>query len=223
MAPVLNELRGTFEKSSSYKIAIDYMPVGQLQGRIRDGEAADVIVVIESFLEPLTKAGKIESATRIANSSVGVVVKAGAPKPDVSSREALKRSLLAAKSVAFGDPKTGGAGAIFFAGVIEKLDIAKEVGAKAKLITGNGAAVSEAVAKGEAEIGVSQVSELMLVPGVDFVMPIAPELKQFKGEGEVSAAIIKGSKEPQAAATFVKFLSSPEAARVIRAKGMQPG
>jgi molybdate transport system substrate-binding protein len=84
-----------------------------------------------------------------------------------------------------------------------------------------GASVSEAVVEGEAEFGVGQVSELMTVPGVDFVTPIATELQQFKAE--VSAAVVKGSREPQAAAAFIRFLISPEAARVIRAKGMQPG
>jgi len=222
MFPILNELRGTFEKSSGHNLTIEYMGAGQLQNRIQNGEAADAIVVIETFSEPLAKAGKIEPATRVANSSIGVVVKAGAPKPDVSNGEALKRTLLAAKSVAYID---GGPVGIFFAGLIERLGIAREMKAKAKLQTGSppmgGASVAEAVVKGEAELGVGQVSELMTVPGVAFVTPIATELQQFKSE--VSAAVVKGSREPQAAAAFIRFLISPEAARVIRAKGMQPG
>jgi molybdate transport system substrate-binding protein len=224
MATILNELRRTFEKSSGHTLAIEYMSAGQVQNRIQNGEAADAIVVLETFSEPLAKAGKIEPVTRVANSSVGVVVKTGAPKPDVSNREALKQTLLAAKSVAYIDPRNGAPGGIFFAGVIEGLGIATEVMAKAKLQTGSppmgGASVAEAVAKGEAELGVGQVSELMTVPGVEFVTPIATELQQFKAE--VSAAVVKGSREPQAAAAFIKFLISPEAAPVIRAKGMQP-
>jgi len=225
MFPILNELRGTFEKSSGHNLTIEYMGAGQLQNRIQNGEAADAIVVIETFSEPLAKAGKIEPATRVANSSVGVVVKAGAPKPDVSNGEALKRTLLAAKSVAYVDPRTGSPVGIFFAGLVERLGITMEMMAKAKLQTGSppmgGASPSEAVVKGEAELGVGQVSELMTVPGVDFVTPIATELQQFKSE--VSAAVVKGTREPQAAAAFITFLISPEAARVIRAKGMQPG
>ena len=225
MFPILNELRGTFEKSSGHNLTIEYMGAGQLQNRIQNGEAADAIVVIETSSEPLAKAGKIEPATRVANSSIGVVVKAGAPKSDVSNGEALKRTLLAAKSVAYVDPRTGSPVGIFFAGLIERLGIAMEMMAKAKLQTGSppmgGASPSEAVVKGEAELGVGQVSELMTVPGVDFVTPIATELQQFKAE--VSAAVVKGSREPQAAAAFIRFLISPEAARVIRAKGMQPG
>ena len=150
----------------------------------------------------------------------GVAVRAGAPKPDISSVEGFRRSLLAAKSIVYADPAQGGASGIHFARVLERLGIAEEMKPKTTLIPGAGAA--EVVVNGEADIAVSGTMDLLRVPGAEFVGPLPTEL-QNTSDFVYFAAILAGAKEPELGKALIKHLQAPPAARLIKAKGMEAG
>ena len=160
------------------------------------------------------------NVTVLARSGIGVAVRKGAPKPDISSPDALKRTLLAAKSIAYVDPASGGASGIHFAKVLDRLGIANEM--QSKTVFPNPktpAEVGVLVANGEAEIGVHLIQELMSVAGIDIVGPLPGDLQDTT---VFSAAIMTGAKDADAAKALVDFLRTPEAAKVIKAKGMEP-
>jgi molybdate transport system substrate-binding protein len=148
---------------------------------------------------------------------VGVVVKVGTPKPDISSVDAFKKSLLAAKSVAYIDPAAGGSSGIYVSGLLDKLGIGAEVKAKAKLI--HGGAVAEHIAKGEAELGIHQISEILPVKGIVLVGPLPAEIQNYT---VYAAGLGANAKEADAAKALLKALSGPAAAEVLKAKGMEP-
>jgi molybdate transport system substrate-binding protein len=148
-----------------------------------------------------------------------VVVRQGAPKPDISSAEALRSTLLAAKSIAYTDPARGGTTGVHFAKVLERLGIASEI--KPKTVfpkTAGGAAVGVLVANGEAEIGVQQIPELIPVAGIEIVGPLPGDLQNTL---VFAAAIMTDTKEAEAGRALISFLRTPEAAAVIKAKGME--
>ena len=222
MQTALNELAQAFESTTSHKVTISYATAGVLNNRIQGGEFADMTVLPRPVFEALVTGGKIVpgSSSVFAKSTVGVSVRTGAPKPDISSVEAVKRSLLAAKSIVYADPAQGAASGIHFARVLERLGIVEEMRPKTKLISVAGAA--EIVAKGEAEIAVSQTSDLIRVVGADYVGPLPPEL-QNTSDFVFLTGILTGAKESDAAKALIQYLRTPEAARVIKAKGLEPG
>ena len=222
MRAALDDLAPQFERTTGHKLTISYAVAGELRKRIEGGELGDITILPRPWFEPLLTQGKITAGTQIilARSTVGVSVRAGTPKPDISSVEAVRRSLLAAKSIVYGDPAKGGASGVHFARVLEKLGIVEEMKPKTILIPGAGAA--EVVARGEAEIGVSQTIDLIRVAGADYVGPLPPEL-QNTTDFVFSAGVLASAKEPDAAKALIKFLSGADAARVIKAKGMEPG
>jgi molybdate transport system substrate-binding protein len=217
---VLTALATQYEKESGNKLDITYQTVGQHIALIRDGkEEFDVAVLTPDAIDNLAKDGKIVPGTRadLARVGVGVVVKAGTPLPDISTVDAFKRTLLAAKSVAYIDPKAGGSSGIYVAGLLERLGIADQINAKAKLI--HGGAVADHIADGEAEIGVHQISEILPVAGVTLVGPLPAEIQNFT---VYSAGVSAAAKDTAAARALVKFLSGPHALPIIKAKGMEP-
>src|SRR3984957_1526802 len=217
---VLTALAAQYEKESGNKVDITYQTVGQHLALIRDGkEEFDVAVLTPEGIDGLAKEGKVVPGTRadLAKVGVGVVVKAGAPLPDISTDEAFKRALLAAKSVAYIDPKAGGSSGIYVAGLLQRLGIADQVNAKAKLI--HGGAVADHIADGEAEIGVHQISEILPVAGVTLVGPLPAEIQNFT---VYSAGVSTAAKDAATARALVKFLSGPHALPIIKAKGMEP-
>jgi molybdate transport system substrate-binding protein len=217
---VLNALAAQYEKETGNKLDITYQTVGQHLALIRDGkEEFDVAVLTPEAIDGLAKEGKVVPGTRVdlAKVGVGVVVKADAPLPDISTVEAFKKSLLAAKSVAYIDPKAGGSSGIYVEGLLEKLGIAKEVNAKAVLV--HGGAVADQIADGEAEIGVHQISEILPVAGVTLVGPLPPEIQNYT---VYSAGVGRSAKDGIAAHELAKFLSGPHALPIIKAKGMEP-
>jgi molybdate transport system substrate-binding protein len=158
--------------------------------------------------------------TALASAGISVAMLKGAPKPDISSPDALKRTLLAAKSISYVDPASGGASGIHFAKVLDRLGIANEM--QSKTVFPNPktpAEVGVVVANGEAEIGVHLIQELMSVAGIDLVGPLPGDLQATT---VFSAAIMTGAKEAAAAKALVDFLRTPESAKVIKAKGMEP-
>jgi molybdate transport system substrate-binding protein len=217
---VLTALAAQYEKESGNTLAITYQTVGQHVALIRDGkEDFDVAVLTPEAIDALAKEGKIVPGTRadIAKTGVGVVVKKGAPLPDIATVEAFKQTLLAAKSVAYIDPKAGGSSGIYVAKLLEQLGIAAQVNAKAVLVQGG--AVADHIADGEAEIGIHQISEILPVAGTTLVGPLPAAIQNFT---VYSAGVGAAAQNAEAARALVKFLSGPHALPIIKAKGMEP-
>jgi molybdate transport system substrate-binding protein len=216
---VLLALLPDFERTSGHKVTVENDTVGALTKRIAGGEAFDLAVLTPKAVDDLAKEGKFAAGSRVnlARVGVGVVVKDGTPKPDISSVAAFKQALLAAKSVAYIDPAAGGSSGIYVAGLLDKLGIAGEVKPKAKLIPGG--AVAEHVAKGEAELGIHQISEILPVKGVTLVGPLPAEIQNYT---VYAAGIGAHAKESDAAKALLKTLTSPAAAEVLKSKGMEP-
>jgi molybdate transport system substrate-binding protein len=217
---VLNDLVVQYEKETGNKADVTYRTVGQHLKLIAGGEEQfDVAVLTPEAIDNLIKEGKVVSGSRadLAKTGVGVVVRAGTPLPDISTVEAFKRALLAAKSVAYIDPKAGGSSGIYVAKLLEQLGIAKEVNAKAVLVQGG--EVASHVVDGEAEIGIHQISEILAVKGAVLVGPLPAAIQNYT---VYSAGVSAGAGNPAAASGLVKFLSGPHAIPIIKSKGMQP-
>jgi molybdate transport system substrate-binding protein len=208
-----------FEKETGHKVKVENDTVGALTKRIEGGEGFDVAVLTPGAVNELAGKGKFVAGSRVnlGRVGVGVVVKEGAAKPDISSVDAFKKALLAAKSVAYIDPKAGGSSGIYVAGLLDKLGIAAEVNAKAKLI--HGGAVADHIAKGEAELGIHQISEILPVKGIALVGPLPAEIQNYT---VYAAGLGASAKETDAAKALVKALSGPAAADVLKSKGMEP-
>jgi molybdate transport system substrate-binding protein len=218
LSEVWHELQAKFE-ATGHKLILVYAPSGAITKRVTEGEIHDVLFSTTGGIETLTKNGKViaGTGTLIASSGMGVAVLKGAPKPDISTLEKFKQALLAAKAVAYTDPASGGASGAHMAKVLEKLGITKEVNAKAKLARGVPSA--SFVVKGEADLAIQQIPELLGVQGVELVGPLPGDLQNvtpFAGGVHVS------SKNPDAGRALIKFLQSPEAIAVIKAKGLEP-
>ncbi len=207
------ELVPGFERASGHKVANLWVPSVQMMNRLKGGETVDLVIVSAASLDELIKAGIIADRADLAKSGVGVAVKAGAPKPDIRSGEAVKRAVLAAKSIVY---STGPSG-IYLKGLFERMGIAEKIQSKARQVQGEPAGA--VVARGEAEIGFQQVSELLPVPGIDLVGPLPPDIQKIT---VFSAGVHVAAKQSDAARALVKFLRAPAAAPVIRKKGMEP-
>jgi molybdate transport system substrate-binding protein len=216
MRGVMDELLPQFERASGNKVDVSYDPAKLMMERIQRGEAADLLIIGGSGVQELEKSGKIAAGTRrvVSSCGVGIAVKAGAPRPDIGSVDNLKRALLAAKSVAYTEH---GASGIYFSGLIERLGIATEIIAKAARQAGG--LVGEIVAAGRAELAVQQIPELMVVKGVDVVGPLPKEIQQTTVS---SIGIFTNSKVPKEARALHDFLTTADAARVMKAKGHDP-
>jgi molybdate transport system substrate-binding protein len=168
----------------------------------------------------LIKAGRLEagSDTTLARSSVGVAVRKGAPKPDISTPEALKRALLAAKSVSYSNPAFGGASGVHFGKVIERLGITEEMKAKTKFPP-EGGFTARLLITGEAELAVQQIGELISVPDVELVGPLPTDLQSVT---VFAAAVPSAASQPQAAMALIRYLQSSEATAVMKVKGLDP-
>jgi molybdate transport system substrate-binding protein len=222
MIPIMKPLVAGFERETGHKLVVNYGSAGQVTKRLQAGEVVDVAIVQRSVINDLAKQGRITagSIVDIASSSLAVIVRAGTPKPDMSSVDAIRKSLLAAESIAYSNPASGGLSSNHFASLVERLGISEQLKSKTILLPPPGAGVSDLVGKGGAAIGVVQVSDAFGKPSVQFVRPLAKELQvRFV----VAAGIVIGAREPDAAKALVAFLSSPAAAEAIRSKGMEPG
>ena len=221
LSAAYNALVPEFERTTGHKVLTAYGPsMGTTQNaipvRLERGEPADVLILVGYALGELIKQGKVmpDSRVDLVRSKIGVAVKAGAPKPDISSVEALKRALLAAKSVAYSDSASG---VYVSTEMFAKLGIADEMKDKARKIPAT--PVAEIVAKGEAEIGFQQISELKPVAGIDIVGPLPDELQKVT---VFSAGIASVAKEPEAGKALIKFLASPAARDTIVNSGLEP-
>jgi molybdate transport system substrate-binding protein len=214
---VLHELLPQFEQASKHKVVTRFSSSTDILKRTQAGEHADVVILASDWLEKLIQSGKIVPGSRVdlAKSGIGVAVRAGAPKPDISSGDAVRRAVLAARSVGY----SGGASGTYMVGLFQRLGIAEEVKAKGRQ-TPPGVAVGELIARGEVELGFHQVSELLPVAGIDILGPLPPELQQIT---VFSSGIHLATKDREAARALVQFLASPRAIPFIRKNGMEPG
>jgi molybdate transport system substrate-binding protein len=217
MTPVFGELGPEFERATGHKLVIKYGVTGEMKRQIEGGEAFDLAIVSSALLDDLIKQGKIaaDSRTPFARVGMGVGVRAGGPKPDVNSLDAFKRALLNAKSVTYAPE---GATGIQLAKVMEQLGITEQMKAKTKPQT-DPVNIAKAVAAGDAELGFALTSILLSVPGVELAGLFPAELQNwFVNTAGVSTA----AKQPDAAKAMIKHLTTPAAAAVIKAKGMEP-
>ena len=216
MQDIGHELLPQFEKSSGHKVTVTWTGTVRIKERIEAGEAFDLVLFGAPEVDKYIADGKLVAGSRVdlARSGVGVAVKAGAPKPDISSGEAVKKAILAAKSVGY---STGPSG-VYVQALIQKLGIADEVKAKAKQ-TAPGSRVGQLLARGEAELGFQQISELIHEAGVDYVGPLPPDIQNFTN---YSSGVGSASKSQAAAKALQAFLSAPAAAEAIRKNGMEP-
>jgi molybdate transport system substrate-binding protein len=221
LTAAFNALVPEFERATGNKVLVAYGPsmgttVNAIPVRLERGEPADVLIMVGYALGDLVKNGKVVADSRVdlVKSLIGVAVKTGAPKPDISSADAVKHALLAAKSIAYSDSASG---VYVSTEMFAKLGIADEMKDKARKIPAT--PVGEIVAHGDAEIGFQQISELKPVQGIDIVGPLPAELQKVT---VFSAGIATVSKEPDAGKTLIKFLASPAARAEILRSGLEP-
>ena len=210
------ELVAQFEKTSGHKVTTAFTGTLNVQKRLADGERYDMIIMAGPAIDEQIKLGKVLAGSRVdfAKSGVGLAVRKGAAKPDIGSVEALKKTLLAVKSIGY---STGPSG-LYMLGVFEKLGIAGEVKGKLRQ-TPSGVFVGTLIASGETEVGFQQISELVHFAGIDYVGPLPGDLQRMT---VFSAGIHAGAKQADAARALVKFITAPAAASVIRKHGLEP-
>jgi len=212
MRPALEELAPQFERASGHKLAVTYGSTNVIRERAIAGDAGDLVIFAGPAVEDVVRQGKFVAKVDLVRSGVGVGVREGSPRPDLSSADAFKRTLLAAKSFARSEGPSG----TYIAGLLERMGIAEQM--KGKTVVVRGRLVGDALVKGEAEIGVQQVSELKSVPGVD-VLPMPAEIQHIT---IFAAGLTAQARESEPVQALIKFLTSPAAAPVIKAKGLEP-
>ncbi|MEA3069244.1 MAG: molybdate transport system substrate-binding protein [Alphaproteobacteria bacterium] len=215
----MDELLPSFEREHGHTIRASYGPSGALIPRFNAGQPADVFLTDSAAIDELIRQGKVvPGRSDLARTGIGIAVRKGAPKPDVSSPEALKQALLAARSVGHAAPAGGSITAPHIMRMFEQLGIAAEMAPKVRLAAGgpNGR-VSVLISSGEAEIGLQQVSELMSNPDVEVIGMLPPELQQVT---TYSAGIATSAKEPDAARVLIHFLAAPDAIAIYKLRGL---
>jgi len=214
---IYNELVPQFERATGHKVTIEWAGTVDVTKRIGGGETVDLVIMARNSLDELTRQGRIVAASRvnIAKSGMGVAVRAGTTKPDISSGDAVKALMLSAQSIAYSSGPSG----VYLERLVQRMGIADAIKAKMKQIPPGGA-VGEWVARGDAEIGFHQVSELIPVKGIDIVGPLPPDIQEITVFG---AGVHAGATQPDGAKALAAWLAAPEAAAVIRKHGMEPG
>jgi molybdate transport system substrate-binding protein len=212
----VRNLAGRYEAAGGARIDADFAPTLGLLDRLRDGEAADIVILTREGLDDLAAKGTVVADSRVdlARSFVGIAVRAGTGHPDIATEAALRATLLGSRSVAY---SRIGASGIFFAQLIERMGIASEINARATIISSGFTA--ERLVTGEAELAVQQISELKQVPGVEIVGPIPLHLQR---PAVFSAGRLAASKRVVQSDALLKYLASPEVAPVLRESGLEP-
>jgi molybdate transport system substrate-binding protein len=210
------DLTSQFVGNSGDRITATWTGSAEIRNRIAAGEAFDLVIASSPDVDAFIEDGRVAPGTRvdIASSGVGVAVRAGAPKLDISSGDSLRKALISAKAVAY----STGASGTYVLRLFERLGIAEEMKAKSKQ-TAPGRRVAEYLSSGDADLGFQQVSELIHEPGIDFLGPLPADIQNLT---VYSSGIPAGSKAPEAAKALQILLSAPAAAPVIRKNGMEP-
>jgi len=211
----LHDLAPAFEKMTGHKVIVRFVQTADINQKINSGAPADIAALQPQQVDAFIKDGKMVAGTKtnFVQAGVGVAVKTGARRPDISTVEAFKTAMLKAKSIGY---SRGGSGLIS-AQVMEKLGIADQLKAKTKFI--DGIPVAEVVAKGEVELGLQQINVILPVKGADYIGPLPKELQETV---KFSAGVLTTSKQPEVAKAFLRFIASAEAAPLLRKSGMEP-
>ena len=218
LQPAIDALIPDFEKSSGHKVTVAYGNAGAIADRFQKGEAADLVINAAPLMDQLRAQGKVVAGNRITIAKVGVsaFVRKGAAKPDISSVDAFKRSMLAARSITYPDPAGGGASGIYMASLLERLGIAGEM--KSTKLSPSANVLYASVASGDVEIGFNQISEVLAQPTVEFAGPLPSAIQNYT---QFAPGIVAGSSQTDAARALVTFLSSPAARTVLKEKGFE--
>jgi len=222
MKTVFEALSPAFERVTGNRLSVELGPSLRLEKQLGEGEAADVAIVSENGVRDLVAQGRLVagSATEIAKSSIGIAVQKGAPKPDIATVDGFRRAMLAAKSIACSKPVGGGQSGVHIAKVFADLGITEQMAAKSLYGAGGATGLAGLVLKrGEADIGIQQMAELMAVDGIDVVGPLPAELQLVT---PFVAAIPANASHPAAAKAVIAFLTTPDAKQVLKAKGLDP-
>jgi molybdate transport system substrate-binding protein len=217
---LLEDIAPMFEKASGHKVTLGFGTSQQVAKRVEAGEAADLVVITPEAIDQLTKLGKVMAGSNveIARSLIGVGIRRGTPHPDIRTPEALKKTLLAVKSVTFSAPSTGAASGVHTEKMFERLGIGAEM--KAKYVLGDGSSTGPIVARGEAEMAIQQISALKPYGGVEIVGPLPDELQLVT---ILSAGIGSAGQSRDAVQEMIRYFGTPEAKAVLAAKGLEPG
>jgi molybdate transport system substrate-binding protein len=202
-----------FEQETGHRVDTRWVPSVEMMRRLKEGEPTDLVILAADSLHELIRVGLVEDCYALARSGIGVAVKAGAAKPDISSGQAVKRAMLAAKGIAC---STGPSG-VYLSGLFQRMGISEAV--QGKLIRVQGVPAGGVVAHGDADIAFQQMSELLPVPGIDLVGPLPPDIQQIT---VFSVGIHRRASQPAAARALVEYFRRPTSAAVIREKGLEP-
>jgi molybdate transport system substrate-binding protein len=220
---VLDSFVGEFERSSGHKVVIVYGTAGNIRGRVESDEPGDVAIVTRPMIDQLERTGKIATGTTrdLAHSTVAVVVRSGASRPDISTIDTFRNALLAASSISYPDPARGGATGVLFTGILKRLSLAETVAPKTKFPPPGHFAV-ELVAKGEAEVAIAQPMEALLQPGVEIVGPLPHDL-QDPLRFTFSVGQMVTARDFNAARSLIEYLLGPSLQSALKSRGMDPG
>jgi molybdate transport system substrate-binding protein len=207
------KLAPQFERATGHRVSTLWVPTAKIVATVEAGETADLVIISAAVVDALIAKGLAVERTDLATCGVGVAVRAGAPRPDLSSAEALKRAVLAAKSLVYSRGPSG----VYLDGLFERMGIAGEIEHKLTRVQGDPA--GEIVARGEAEIGFQQMCELLPVAGIDVVGPLPAEVQEIT---TFAATVLAQARQPGAARALIDYLQTDAAKAVIRATGMQP-
>jgi len=211
------DLLPAFERTSGHRVSVIWTGTEAAAKRIADGELADVVLIAAPSIDSLITAGRLVAGSRadVAKSGIGVALRVGLPRPDISSADAVRSTVLAAASVAYSSGPSGH----YMADLFRKMGIYGQVAGKLRQ-THSGVQVGEIVARGEADLGFQQVSELLHLKGIQYLGPLPPDIQHVT---IFSAGLHGAAPEPAAARALMKFLTAPEAGPIIRKSGMEPG
>jgi molybdate transport system substrate-binding protein len=217
---LLEDIAPMFEKASGHKVTLGFGTSQQVAKRVESGEAADLVVITPEAIDRLVKDGKVIAGTNveIARSLIGIAVRRGTPHPDIRTPEALKKTLLAVKTVTFSAPATGASSGVHTEKMFERLGIGAEM--KAKYVLGDGSSTGPIVARGDAEMAIQQISALKPYSGIDIVGPLPDELQLVT---ILSAGIGAAGQSRTAVQEMIRYFGTPDAKAVLAAKGLEPG
>jgi molybdate transport system substrate-binding protein len=222
MHGVIDALAATFAGVVGKEVEATFTNSGGVKARVMAGERADVAISTAAAIDELARHGKVSSVTALARSPIGVAVRAGAMRPDIGTVEAFKLALSASKSIAIADPATGSPSGNYLVGLFERLSMTDVLRDKIRYVgagAGGVVVVGEAVARGDADMAIQQMPELVGVAGLDVVGELPAEVQQVT---VFSAAVVATAADEAAARRLIAYLTSPQAAAAIRAKGMRP-
>jgi molybdate transport system substrate-binding protein len=224
LGEIVEELASDLGRSTGLQARLELTRSGLVRDRLLAGESTDVAVTTKAAMEQLIAAAKViaDSATTVAHSPIGIAVRAGASRPRIDSTAAFVHALCSARSIAYADPATGSPSGTYLAALLHRLGIAAELSSRLRPVgaeAGHPVIVGELVARGEAEIGIQQISEILPVTGVELLGPLPAELQHLT---TFCAGVACTAAQPQAARRLIALLTSPAAAAVIRAGGMHP-